>query len=74
MKTITMIGGPLDGMKVPKLGYFKEGDIEAVDTLEFAKPGCEWSPESVYVVHRGNLVYDPVLTKRRLKIVAEGGV
>lgn len=67
-----MLGGPLDGIEVPNDGYFKEGDIEAANTLEYVKPGAEWSAERVYRVKKGKLVYDPEATKERNRLTAAG--
>lgn len=65
---LQVIGGPLDGIVVPNTdGYFKEGDKEAVNSLEYCVPGSDWSPESVYQVVDGNLVYDPEATKEHNK-------
>lgn len=64
-RTILMVGGPLDGQRVPDTGDFREGDIEAVDTRDRTKQGAQWSKESVYRVTGGRLVYDSALTRKR---------
>lgn len=64
-KTIMMIGGPLDGLQVPNDGYFLEGKIVAIDTLECQNKDAKYSAESVYRVTNGKLVYDAKATKQR---------
>lgn len=66
--TIRLIGGPFDGIEVPNDGYFQEGDVEAVNTLEYCKPGSQWSAESVYRVKNGKLIYDSEATKKLASI------
>lgn len=71
---VSLVGGPLDGIEVPNDGYFEEGDIEAVNTLAFCIPGSQWSPESVYRMTGGKLVYDQAATAERAKIVANSSL
>lgn len=68
---VKMIGGPLDGCEVPNRdGYFQEGDYEAVNTYHYATPESGWSPESVYQMRDGFLVYDPQATAER-KVITD---
>lgn len=69
-KTFKCIGGPFDGIDMPEphAGYFREGDIEAIDG-KWIDSGIV-NDECIYVVRHGKLVYDPAGTKKRRQVIA----